>query len=95
MLQPYCTNVPVYLYAAINNALTIIIYTFDTVSSWGGWTSWSACSTTCGRGQRIRVRQCVGRNNCEGMASEMEDCSRPCGPGKQLMNWFNCPLANK
>ncbi len=58
-----------------------VVVLLSIVSQWGEWTTWSACSTTCGRGQRIRVRQCVGRGVCEGSASQMDECSRPCEKG--------------
>ncbi|KAK7100531.1 A disintegrin and metalloproteinase with thrombospondin motifs adt-1-like [Littorina saxatilis] len=49
---------------------------------WETWSEWSACSATCGKGQRSRSRQCVdgasrgqGQTQCAGTGKETDDCS--------------------
>uniref|UniRef100_A0A8C9R6U4 Hemicentin-1 n=1 Tax=Scleropages formosus TaxID=113540 RepID=A0A8C9R6U4_SCLFO len=53
--------------------------------SWSEWTAWEECSSTCGQGNRTRVRTCSnppaqhGGRPCEGKAVEAIVCSiRPC-----------------
>lgn len=48
---------------------------------WGDWTEWSRCTSTCGKGQRSRIRFCGnGKNhnrneiNCRGESEEIEIC---------------------
>lgn len=40
---------------------------------WSSWNQWSACSASCGKGQRQRSRTCSG-GSCEGSAVENKDC---------------------
>uniref|UniRef100_A0A1I7UQ76 TSP1_spondin domain-containing protein n=1 Tax=Caenorhabditis tropicalis TaxID=1561998 RepID=A0A1I7UQ76_9PELO len=40
---------------------------------WTGWSSWSACSTKCGVGQRTRRRRCY-QGSCMGDDNEKERC---------------------
>ena len=51
----------------------------------GQWTeygAWGVCSVTCGGGNRRRQRTCTkpkpqnGGNECEGSASDQENCNR-------------------
>lgn len=44
-------------------------------ATWGGWGYWSACSETCGRGTRKRVRKCYGNGRCKGHEYEREECN--------------------
>ena len=53
------------------------------------WSEWGECSTTCGRGTRIRTRECTppiaGGADCIGDREEQEDCDAgPC-PGEELL----------
>ena len=59
------------------------------VGGWSDWRSWSACTGTCGGGQRARRRLCnnpppdpeIEGAACEGDEKDYEDCSevQPCG----------------
>ena len=50
-------------------------------SQWQEWGAWSVCSTTCGKGAKIRARACSGRfGSCPGKATETKGCLQPeCG----------------
>lgn len=52
---------------------------------WSSWSKWSACSRTCGKGQKYRHRECnspkpwAGGLNCTGASFETASCElRPC-----------------
>lgn len=49
-------------------------------SEWTSWSSWGACTATCGTGYSVRRRVCVTwkRNNCEEQRQEVRECSRRC-----------------
>ncbi|KAK7491979.1 hypothetical protein BaRGS_00016825 [Batillaria attramentaria] len=58
---------------------------------WMEWEPWSVCTVSCGGGSRKRTRECYvgkhGGKNCEGEASETEECNtRECGgiPGDKM-----------
>ena len=53
------------------------------IKGWGQWSSYSACSATCGGGTRTRNRICNGGNpgtgGCPGTDEQTITCnSRPC-----------------
>ena len=49
--------------------------------AWSDWTSWSACSTTCGRGLKARKRACdnpppgPGGATCKGLSGDAAYCN--------------------
>ena len=44
-------------------------------STWQEWSEWSHCSTTCGKGSKIRARACSGsEGSCSGKWTETKDC---------------------
>ena len=44
-------------------------------SQYQQWEEWSKCSTSCGKGSKIRARACSGsRGSCSGEPSEIRDC---------------------
>lgn len=56
---------------------------------WGRWSSWSACSKTCGDGTKHRTRKCNdpmpanSGKSCSGDDKQQEACIvRRCGLGK-------------
>ncbi|BFZ25593.1 hypothetical protein BsWGS_28632 [Bradybaena similaris] len=51
-------------------------------ATWGSWSRWSACSSSCGDGRRTRTRACsnspfpnCGRAGCQGDTQQAEPCS--------------------
>ena len=58
---------------------------------WKGWSEWSVCSTSCGKGSKIRARACTGPfGSCHGKATERKDChlvSAKCGLTSQWQAW--------
>jgi len=53
-------------------------------SKWQEWGAWSVCSTTCGKGGKIRARACAGPpRSCQGKGTEAKGCRQlECGVGK-------------
>lgn len=51
----------------------------SSVGVWSCWTDWSPCSVTCGLGKRSRTRDCMtpGKDGCEGLSTEFENCELP------------------
>jgi len=56
------------------------------------WTSWTACSLSCGGGSQTHTRECdnpkpnYGGMNCSGNAMETQSCnSQPCPIGIALI----------
>ena len=53
--------------------------------TWQGWSEWSHCSTTCGKGVNIRSRACTDQSrtdhgSCQGKGTETKVCHQPeCG----------------
>lgn len=52
---------------------------------WASWTTWSECSVSCGYGEQLRVRVCIGPlyggHNCSGLDTDRQTCHEiPC-PG--------------
>ena len=43
---------------------------YDITAIWGDWGAWQDCSTTCGSGRMVRVKECVNPGfkgiSCEG-----------------------------
>ncbi|XP_052257629.1 SCO-spondin-like [Dreissena polymorpha] len=67
---------------------------------WNVWAQWSACSSTCENGTRLRMRTCDGPFNggdeCEGAETEVNDCwERWCpvdGVWTDWTPWEECPV---
>ena len=57
----------------------VIWFEFQTCPSWTEWISWTECSTTCGRGNRTRLRACLfgtaGQRGCEGDEQAVISCT--------------------
>ncbi|XP_074627228.1 uncharacterized protein LOC141885237 isoform X4 [Acropora palmata] len=68
--------------------------------SWSAWSSWQACSATCGDGLQVRSRVCEnprptnGGYSCEGDATEVKPCTvRRCpinGNYSDWSDWSTC-----
>lgn len=73
----------------------------DINCTFGGWTSWSACSVTCGSGQSFHTRtvithaQAAGKR-CDGGLEEVQSCHlEPCGAAQDCVytewsSWSAC-----
>lgn len=72
---------------------------FEVDGQWGGWSSWSACSTTCDWGTATQTRSCdspspaYGGLNCNGFAEQSSSCFVTNCPGTiailhQLQKWL-------
>lgn len=54
--------------------------TFSDFGGWSVWGVWSACTATCGKGQKYRTRICNSptpsnfKLMCSGLAFEMKSC---------------------
>ncbi|XP_060630493.2 hemicentin-1 isoform X1 [Anolis sagrei] len=68
--------------------------------NWSEWSSWEECSTTCGQGNKTRIRTCSspsaqhGGKLCDGHAVESVMCNiRPCpvnGAWSSWLQWGPC-----
>ncbi|CAE7203448.1 adt-2, partial [Symbiodinium sp. CCMP2456] len=67
----------------------------------GHWTSWSACSVTCGTGQRYHTRTVIvhaqaSGHRCDGGMEEVQSCTmEPCGAARdcsytEWSTWSDC-----
>ena len=60
------------------NGANVSIVTINAASGlWAGWSTWSACSVTCGGGEMTRTRGCNDVNGCVGQNTQ----GRPCATG--------------
>ena len=60
-------------------------------ATWGLWSAWSRCSSSCGGGRRTRLRPCLNGNTCAGESQQFERCNtQPCPPRK--LNHMHCLL---
>ena len=54
-------------------------------SEWQEWGGWSECSSSCGRGLKIRARACNGsQRSCQGESAETKECLISVCPGHSL-----------
>jgi len=53
--------------------------------SYGTWSAWSECSTTCGDGIKTSERVCMNGNDCEGPSTKSVSCST--GPCIEVAKW--------
>ena len=59
-------------------------------SEWQEWDEWSVCSTSCGKGSKIRARTCNGDiGTCLGERTETKDCQVAECPGCQPLQSFS------
>ncbi|XP_068081375.1 hemicentin-1 isoform X2 [Anabrus simplex] len=70
-------------------------------AEWSSWSEWSDCSTTCGPGEQIRIRECgdsemggVDPSDCQGDAEEWRHCHMAeCqihGGWSEWSDWTSC-----
>ena len=50
------------------------------IDQWATWSFWTECTSSCGKGQKSRVRECPDNKNCDGTAHESIECDsgKPC-----------------
>ena len=69
-----------------------IYFVFAVDGLWSRWNDWSACSRTCGIGQKSRSRTCTNPpptnsgKDCVGSKDETQECSNRICPG--LLTYF-------
>ena len=57
---------------------------------WSAWSSYGACSVTCGTGSKSRTRSCTnpspsnGGADCSGDSTETADCNTESCPGGKI-----------
>lgn len=55
---------------------------------WTTWEPWQTCNVTCGGGRKLRERSCTGPffggRECNGSATDIDDCNTHECPGKYL-----------
>lgn len=66
----------------------LLVYIISVNGNWGSWQQWAECSSSCGGGERTRVRLCnspspsnVGRP-CPGDSSQLARCNGHSCPGE-------------
>lgn len=80
----------------VGKYITILVITPSVYSvyyiepTWGQWSSWSACSDSCGTGTRMRSRQCLNGNTCDtkqgsGTNMDIENCNTQECPIRMLI----------
>ncbi|KAJ7322393.1 hypothetical protein JRQ81_018680, partial [Phrynocephalus forsythii] len=42
---------------------------------WGPWSTWAACSVSCGGGEQVRHRQCRHQQDCQGLPVQSKTCN--------------------
>ncbi|EJW70086.1 hypothetical protein WUBG_19008, partial [Wuchereria bancrofti] len=63
-------------------------------AQWTIWGSWEVCSVTCGIGQQIRRRQCIGGNRCVGENLEKKACKQLSCPSWSIWEaWSTCSVS--
>ncbi|VDO15760.1 unnamed protein product, partial [Brugia timori] len=63
-------------------------------AQWTAWGSWEVCSVTCGVGQQIRRRQCIGGNRCVEETLEKKACKQlPCPSWSIWEAWSTCSVS--
>ncbi|XP_077969202.1 A disintegrin and metalloproteinase with thrombospondin motifs 9-like isoform X2 [Styela clava] len=65
---------------------------------WSDWGEWSECSLSCGSGDRVRERTCIGgkSNTCEGVSTDSMKCNiRECKSEEWSTwgNWVKCSVS--
>ncbi|KAL9971012.1 hypothetical protein ACROYT_G023488 [Oculina patagonica] len=70
--------------------------------SWSAWSSWQACSATCGDGLQMRTRVCDsphpinGGYSCEGDSAEVKPCTvRRCPINGNYSDWSDWSLCSR
>ena len=87
---------PLSLYQLKHSTNSIVLYYFISLyqylaippNVWANWSQYTACSTTCGLGVKIRTRACK-RSGCTGKHLETQKCNQqPCHQGNVLSHYY-------
>lgn len=78
-----------FVHFSLDCILTFVSFTVD--GGFGLWSSWTACSKTCGTGSQSRSRPCNnptptgGGQNCTGDSSQAKSCKIKSCPGEEFL----------
>ena len=82
-MQTYMhTYMNIYIYTCILTSVDVGVLTVSVAGSWGCWSGWSKCSSSCGIGRRTRTRTCNnpskanGGASCVGTSTQSQVCPR-------------------
>ena len=82
--------------ACLPDAALTVLYPLTAAGEWSCWSDWSACSVSCGSGQRYRSRVCQNKGSpsdvgaiCDGDDISRQACEMPsCTSMDGWLDWW-------